>query len=172
MLGAHLCGALACKWTLDVEIFGAAGPPHPGNQAPLCPCPSLFAQALFPPRPTLLLFLFAVGLEESLRDSMLVCAHCLVVLLVAGFLWCTKAQSHSLSLPFFLWPPPGKEPLFDHIRGERKRSVVLLTFPLAFDSLCAVDQFAWHQQVASFEFLLFLYVFFMFFRPAIVKPFD
>lgn len=38
-LGAHLRGALACNWTLDGEIFGAAGPPHPGNQAPLSPCP-------------------------------------------------------------------------------------------------------------------------------------
>lgn len=63
MLGAHLCGALACNWTLDVEIFGAAGPPHPGNRAPLSLCPSLFARALFPPRPTLLLFLLVVGLE-------------------------------------------------------------------------------------------------------------
>lgn len=36
---------------------------------------------------------------------------------------------------FFLTSPAGKEPLFDHIRRERERSVVLLTLPLAFDSL-------------------------------------
>lgn len=51
--------------------------------------------------------------------------------------------------------PQGKKPLFDHIRGERERSVVLLTFLLAFDSLCAADRLAWHQQVASFEFPFF-----------------
>lgn len=45
---------------------------------------------------------------------------------------------------FFFWTSPAaKEPLFDHIRRERERSVVLLTLPLAFDSLCAVDGFAW-----------------------------
>lgn len=41
--------------------------------------------------------------------------------------------------------------------------MVLLTFPLAFDSLCAVDHFALDQQVAAFEFLLFLCVFFVVF---------
>lgn len=30
---------LACSRTLDVDIFGAAGPPHPGNQAPFEPLP-------------------------------------------------------------------------------------------------------------------------------------
>lgn len=154
-LGAHLWGALACNWTLDVEIFGAAGPPHPGNQALLSPCPSLFAQQLFPPPPTLLLFLSAVGLQESLRDGLLFCARCLVVLLVASFLWCTKALPYSLFLPFFsLTSPAAKEPLFDHIRRERERSVVLLTLPLAFDSLCAADRFAWYQPAAAAEFPL------------------
>lgn len=100
---------LACSRTLDVDIFEAAGPPHPGNQAPLSPYPSLFAQPLFPPQPTLLLFPVVVGLEESLRDSMLFCAHCLVVLLVASFLWCTKAPIHFLSLSFFDLPQ-GRNP--------------------------------------------------------------
>lgn len=53
---------LARSRTLDVDIVRAVGPPHPGNQAPLSPYPSLFAQPLFPPRPTLLLFRLAVGL--------------------------------------------------------------------------------------------------------------
>lgn len=92
---------LAHSRTLDVDIVGAVGPPHPGNEAPLSPYPSLFAQPLFPPQPTLLLFPLAMGLEESLKDSMLFCAYCLVVLLVAGFLWCTKAPIHFLS-PFSL----------------------------------------------------------------------
>lgn len=88
---------------------------------------------------------------------MLFCAHCLVVLLVAGFLWRTKAP---FTLPpLSLCPPLGNEPLFDHIRGERERSVVLLTFPLAFDSVSAADQAAQHQQEASVEFLLFLLCF-------------
>lgn len=65
--------------------------------------------------------------------------------------------------------PQGKKPLFDHIRGERERSVVLLTFLLAFDSLCAADRLAWHQQVASFEFSLFSLCFLYVFRPAIVN---
>lgn len=56
---------------------------------------------------------------------------------------------------FFLTSPAAKEPLFDHIRGERERSVVLLTLPLAFDSLCAVDRFAWCWRAAAAEFLLF-----------------
>lgn len=156
--GSSPLRCLAHSRTVDVDIVGALGFPHPGNQAPLSPYPSLFAQPLFPPRPTHLLFPLAVELKGSLRDSMLFCAHCLVMLLVAGFLWRTKAPIHFLSFSF-LWPPPGKEPLFDHIRGERERSVVLLTFPLAFDSLCAADQFARHQQVASFEFLLLLLCF-------------
>lgn len=146
-----------------MEIFGAASPPHPGNQALLSPCPSLFAQQLFPPPPTLLLFLSAVGPHESLRDGLLFCAGCLVVLLVASFLWCTKAHSYSLFLPFFsLTSPAAKEPLFDHIRRERERSVVLLTLPLAFDGLCAVDQLAWYQQAAAAEFLLFYCALLMF----------
>jgi len=92
---------LAHSRTVDVDIVGALGSPHPGNQAPLSPYPSLFAQPLIPPRPTLLLFPLAVDLKETLRDGMLFCAHCLVMLLVAGFLWCTKAPIYFLSLPFF-----------------------------------------------------------------------
>lgn len=112
---------LACSRTLDVDIFGAAGPPHPGNQAPLSPYPSLFAQPLFPPRPSLLLFPLTVGLEESLRDSMLFCARCLVVLLVAGFLWCTKAPIHFFfpSLVFFDLPQ-GRNPCLITL-GEKER---------------------------------------------------
>lgn len=78
---------LAQSRTLDVDIFVAAGPPHPGNLALLSPYPLLFAQPNSPPQPTpLLLYPLAVEVEESLRDSVLFCARCLVVLLVAGFL--------------------------------------------------------------------------------------
>ncbi len=158
---------LACSRTLDVDIFGAAGPPHPGNQAPLSTYPSLFAQPLFPPRPTLLLFPLAVGLEESLRDSMLFCACCLVVLLVAGFLWCTKAPIHFRSLSFY-GLPQGRNPCLITL-GEKERPVVLLTFPLAFDSLMC----CWSVCPAAASGLFRISPFFFYvFRPAIVKPFD
>lgn len=142
---------LAHSLTLDVDIVGAASPPHPGNQAPLSPYPSLFAQPPFPPQPTLLLFPLAVGLEESLRDSMLFCAHCLVLLLVAGFLWCTKAPIHFLSL-FFFDLLRGMNCCLITLGGERERSAVILTFPLAFDSLCAADRFS--RQLLCFLFFL------------------
>lgn len=93
---------LARSRTLDVDIVGAAGPPHPGNQAPFEPLPLTVCPATLSSSAHSLLFPLAVGLEESLRDSMLFCAHCLVVLLVAGFLWCTKAPIHfSPSFSFF-----------------------------------------------------------------------
>lgn len=90
---------LARSRTLDVDIFGAAGPPHPGNQAPLSPYPSLFAQPLFPPRPTLLLFRRGTGRklerQRAVLCSLLGCA-------AGGRLPTVHQSSHSLSLPLFL----------------------------------------------------------------------
>lgn len=100
-LQAHLCGVWPKAGRLMVDIVGAVGSPHPGNRAPLSPYPLLFAQPLFPPQPTLLLFPLAMEVKGSLRDSMLFCAHCLDMLLVAGFLWRTKAPIHFLSFSFF-----------------------------------------------------------------------
>lgn len=84
---------LAHSRTLDVDIVGAAGPPHPGNQAPLSPYPSLFAQPLFPPRPTLLLFSPSPWDWKKAWET----AWCFVLTAWLccwwpGFLWCTKAD--------------------------------------------------------------------------------
>lgn len=124
---APLWGLASCR-TLDVDIVGAVGPFTQATRplwarTPHClPSHSLLSPLLFP---------LTVGLEEGLRDSMLFSAHCLVVLLVASFLWCTKAPIHCLSLSFADLLQ-GMNPCLITLGGQQERSVALFNILTSF----------------------------------------
>lgn len=138
---------------LVVDIVGSAGSLHPGNRAFLSPYPWLFAQPWS---------------EACDRQSCFVLAAWLCRWWPASCCAPKLPFTSSVdSLPL-LWPPSGSQPLFDHIRGERERSVVFLTFPVAFDSLMCCRSVC----ATSMRLLLNSSFFFYFSGPSVAKNLD
>lgn len=126
---------------------------------PLTVCPATLSSLAYSSY-----FLPHHGSERNLeRRHVVLCL--LLGYAAGGWLPMVHQSSHLLSFPPF-------DLLLgtDHCLitlGEKERDQWCFWHsPLAFDGLCAADRFALHQQVASFDFLLFS------FRPAIVKSFD